>query len=174
MYQRTRTRQPYIYVVGAVGLPGARQTVMDLHADIREGAPERADALVALGTAVWLSHHGTREAEEAPPLPEGFTCRLVRLSVADYNRIVTRANTLEREGREALDVTGYHCRDAIHVLYLRKAAIHPDDPDVWDITNWAKVTQDFNMAEAPYPSPDPFRREPDFHWGPGDGQHRLN
>lgn len=182
-YRRVHSRQPYVYVVGPVGYPpgtpGAHQTVMDIHGSIREGHPERDDHLIALGCACWLALNNAARVDEGrtpdydavPPVPVGFTYRLIRLTTGDYNRMVARANALG--GRSAAGTAGgnFRPRDPIHERYLRKAQDRPDDPDVWDITTWGLVRNDLDMNQAPWPSPDPFRRLPD---DAVDGQHRLS
>ena len=175
-YQRVSTRQPYVYVIGPVGYPvghpGAKQTVMDVHGALRDGHPGWNDHLIAMGHAVWLALNRTTDEAQAGPPPEGFTFRLVRLTPADYNRLVGRANALAAQDPDALRGASYRVRDPIHVRYVRKAPVVPGDEDVWSLTTWGEVTQDFNLNEAPFPAPDPFRQDPGGR--AVDGQHRLN
>jgi hypothetical protein len=167
-YRRTRTRQPYIYVVGPVDVPGSKQTVMDVHADLRDNAPYLPDHLVGMGKAIWQSIAGKDAGEE----PEGFTIRLVRITTTDYNSLVAHANAQATKG---IDTSGFRARGPIFVRYLRKAVRTPGDPDAWDTTPWEEQRTDLNFGEARLPAPDPFavRREPK-RTGAYDGQHRLN
>lgn len=172
-YQRVSTRQPYVYVIGPVGYPlghpGAKQTVMDVHGALREGHPGWNDHLIAMGHAVWLALNRTTDEAQAGPPPEGFTFRLVRLTPADYNRLIAQANA--QEVRDARVIASHRIRDPMHVRYVRKAPVVPGDEDVWSLTTWGEVTRDINLSEAPWPAPDPFRDQPARA---ADGQHRLD
>jgi len=171
-YRRTHTRQPYVYVIGACDVPGAKQTVMDVHADLRDGAPDLPDALVAMGEAVWLSVAGGGGFDPGRKAPEGFAYRIVRLETPDYNRMVALANA---RGTEALRADGMRARGDLRVRYLRKARITPEDPDAWDISPWlAPDEQGVDFGAATLPADAFLPRHRPFDPRGYDGQHRLN